>query len=323
MKYLICGGAGYIGAHLCKWLAQAGHEVTVLDNLSTGHRAAVRWGRLIEADIVNAEALFRALRGLQPDAVVHLCGRSLVGESMLVPYDYYANNVGGTLNVLRWMRANGIGKFLFSSTAAVFGNPQTPLIDESHPTVPINPYGRSKLMVEHILADAAQAYGLRSVALRYFNACGADEQGEIGESHQPETHLIPNVLKAALADERVRIFGQDYPTPDGTCVRDYVHVNDLASAHELALHYLQHHEGAHVFNLGNGSGFSVRQILAAAEQVVGKTLAREPLARRPGDPPVLVAASRKARDALGWSPAYTDIHRIIDSAWRWHGSPAY
>ena len=323
MNYLICGGAGYVGAHLCKWLAQAGHQVTVLDNLSTGHRTAVRWGRLIEADITDRTALHQALDGVRADAVVHLCARSLVGESMSRPYDYYANNVGGTLHVLEWMQAKGIDKFLFSSTAAVFGHPQTPLIDEGHPTAPINPYGRSKLMVEHILADAAQAYGLRSVALRYFNACGADEEGGIGESHQPETHLIPNVLKAALAGEPVRIFGQDYPTPDGTCVRDYVHVNDLASAHELALRFLHGQAGAHVFNLGNGSGFSVRQILAAAEQVVGQPLAREVMPRRPGDPPVLVAASQKAREVLGWAPAYGDIHRIIDSAWRWHRNPAY
>ncbi|WP_225780862.1 UDP-glucose 4-epimerase GalE [Xenophilus sp. Marseille-Q4582] len=323
MKYLICGGAGYIGAHLCKWLARVGHEVTVLDNLSTGHRAAVRWGRLIEADIVDRAGLFRALEGVHADAVVHLCARSLVGESMAVPYDYYANNVAGTLNVLEWMRTRNVDKFLFSSTAAVFGHPQAELIDEGHPTLPINPYGRSKLMVERILQDAAQAHGLRSVALRYFNACGADEQGDIGESHEPETHLIPNVLRAALSGERVRIFGDDYPTPDGTCVRDYVHVNDLASAHELALKFMACNEGAHVFNLGNGCGFSVKQVLAAAEEVVGRAIAAEAMPRRPGDPPVLVAASRKAREVLGWSPAYTDMTRIIDTAWRWHRNPAY
>lgn len=318
MKYLVCGGAGYIGAHLCKWLRTAGHEVVVLDNFSTGHREAVRWGRLIEVDIGDKSALFGALHNEYFDAVVHLCARSLVGESMLAPYDYYENNVCGTLNVLQWMLRNGVDKFLFSSTAAVFGNPKTPSIDENHPVAPINPYGKSKLMVERILADAAAAYGLRSVALRYFNACGADASGELGEAHHPETHLIPNVLKAALSGNPVRIFGIDYPTPDGTCVRDYVHVNDLASAHELALNFMQTSEGAQTFNLGNGKGFSVRQVIAASETVTGQSIRREICPRRAGDPPILVAASDKARDVLGWRPEYTDIEDIIATAWRWH-----
>lgn len=318
MKYLVCGGAGYIGSHLCKWLRTAGHEVVVLDNFSTGHREAVRWGRLIEVDIGDKPALFDALRGEYFDAVVHLCARSLVGESMLAPYDYYENNVCGTLNVLQWMQQNGVDKFLFSSTAAVFGNPQLPLIDENHPVTPINPYGKSKLMVERILADAAAAYGLRSVALRYFNACGADASGELGEAHHPETHLIPNVLKAALSGNPVRIFGIDYPTPDGTCVRDYVHVNDLASAHELALDFMQTCGGAQTFNLGNGKGFSVRQVIDASETVTGQSIRREISPRRAGDPPILVAASDKAREVLGWRPEYTDIEHIIATAWRWH-----
>lgn len=323
MKYLVCGGAGYIGAHLCKWLAEGGHEVTVLDNFSTGHRAAVRWGRLIEADIVDKTGLFNALQNERFDAVVHMCARSLVGESMTAPYGYYENNVAGTLNVLQWMQTHGVDKFLFSSTAAIFGNPQADRIDEQHPTKPINPYGRSKLMVEGILADAATAYGLKSVALRYFNACGADDSGLIGESHTPETHLIPNVLKAALGDASLRVFGDDYPTPDGSCLRDYVHVNDLASAHEKALDFMRMHEGAHVFNLGNGSGFSVRQVIRAAESVVGASITYDVAPRRPGDPPVLVAAAGKARDALGWTPQYVEIDRIIRSAWRWHCQPQY
>jgi UDP-glucose 4-epimerase len=318
MKYLVCGGAGYIGSHLCKWLRTAGHEVVVLDNFSTGHRGAVRWGRLIEADIGDKSTLFDALHGEHFDAVVHLCARSLVGESMLAPYDYYENNVCGTLNVLQWMRRNRVDKFLFSSTAAVFGNPQSPLIDENHPVAPINPYGKSKLMIERILADAAAAYGLRSVALRYFNACGADASGELGEAHHPETHLIPNVLKAALSGNPVRIFGIDYPTPDGTCVRDYVHVNDLASAHELALGFMQTSDGAQTFNLGNGKGFSVRQVIDASETVIGQSIRRETSPRRAGDPPILVAASDKARKVLGWRPEYTDIEHIIATAWRWH-----
>lgn len=323
MKYLVCGGAGYIGAHLCKWLATAGHEVTVLDDFSTGHREAVRWGRLIEVNIVDKAALFTALRDEHFDAVVHMCARSLVGESMTAPYDYYENNVVGTLNILQWMHGKGIDKFLFSSTAAVFGNPQTALIDESQPTSPINPYGRSKLMVEHMLADAAAAYGLKSVTLRYFNACGADESGLIGESHHPETHLIPNVLKAVLAGTPVRIFGNDYPTPDGTCIRDYIHVNDLASAHELALKYMEANEGRHVFNLGNGSGFSVREVIDAASEVVGKKVACDIVARRLGDPPVLVAASGKAQRVLGWQAKHSNIKDILASAWLWHQKPMY
>ncbi len=235
-KYLICGGAGYIGAHLAKWLSDRGHRVIIMDNLSTGHRAALRWGELVEVDIRDRNALFEALGQRRFDGVVHMCARSLVGESMQLPYEYYENNVGGTLNVLEWMRHTGNDRFVFSSTAAIFGNPQAPLIDEQHPKAPINPYGRTKLMVEHLLEDAAKAYGLRSVSLRYFNACGADLGGEIGESHDPETHLIPNVLRSLLEpDRRLKIFGTDYATGDGTCVRDYVHVNDLASAHETRL----------------------------------------------------------------------------------------
>jgi len=323
MNYLVCGGAGYIGAHLCKWLSGHGHQVTVLDNFSTGHRAAVRWGPLIEVDIVDKAALYQALRNERFDGVVHMCARSLVGESMTAPYDYYVNNVVGTLNVLEWMRDHGVGKFLFSSTAAVFGHPQSELIDESHPTVPINPYGRSKLMVEKILSDSASAYGLRSVALRYFNACGADDGGQIGESHEPETHLIPNVLKAALTGTAVRIFGDDYDTADGTCVRDYIHVNDLASAHEAALRFMERDAGAHVFNLGIGNGFSVRQVIQAAEQLVERPIECEVVPRRPGDPSVLIAGSERARKVLEWQPEYVDINRIIATAWRWHSRPMY
>jgi UDP-glucose 4-epimerase len=250
---------------------------------------------------------------------MHFCARSLVGESVAEPYAYYANNVTGTLNLLDAMRRHGVARLVFSSTAAVFGQPVADRIDEDHPRQPINPYGASKLMVERILADAASAYGLRSVALRYFNAAGASADASIGESHQPETHLIPNVLRAALGTgPALKVFGDDYPTPDGTCVRDYVHVDDLAQAHELALAYLDANPGAHAFNLGNGQGFSVREVIAAAAAVSGRPIAHAIEPRRPGDPSVLVASSAKARGQLGWKPVHTRLEPIIESALHWH-----
>jgi len=324
MHLLICGGAGYIGSHMAKWAAERGSTVTVLDNLSTGHREAVQWGELIEADLLDAEALAKVFRTHRFDAVLHFCARSLVGESVAQPYDYYRNNVSGTLNLLQAMQQHDVRRLVFSSTAAVFGHPVHERIAEDHPKQPINPYGASKLMTERMLADAAAAYGLRSVALRYFNAAGATADGVIGEAHQPETHLIPNVLKSALGQGgRLKVFGDDYDTPDGTCVRDYVHVDDLAQAHELALDFIAANEGAHAFNLGNGSGFSVRQVIAAAAEVVGRTIAFDAEPPRPGDPAVLVAASTLAREKLGWQPRYTELLPIIASAWRWHSNPAF
>ncbi|AXA84055.1 UDP-glucose 4-epimerase GalE [Lysobacter oculi] len=324
MDILLCGGAGYIGSHMLKWLAMRGYRVTVLDNLSTGHREAVRWGELVEADLLDPTALERVFSGRHFDAVMHFCARSLVGESVAQPYDYYANNVTGTLNLLQAMRRHGVGKLIFSSTAAVFGNPVSERIDEGHPKAPINPYGASKLMVERMLQDAASAYSLRSVALRYFNAAGASPEGDIGESHQPETHLIPNALRAALGTgPALKLFGTDYPTPDGTCVRDYVHVDDLAQAHERALAYMQAHEGAHAFNLGNGQGFSVREVIEAASRVAGRAVPFEVAPRREGDPATLVASSERARAELGWSPVHASLDEIIGTAWRWHQSPRY
>jgi UDP-glucose 4-epimerase len=324
MHILICGGAGYIGSHMARWLALRDHRVTVLDNLSTGHREAVQWGELVEADVLQPASLDRAFEGRTFDAVMHFCARSLVGESVADPYAYYAANVTGTLNLLEAMRRHGVARLVFSSTAAVFGHPNSERIDETHPTQPINPYGASKLMVERILADAAPAYGLRSVALRYFNAAGASADGSIGESHAPETHLIPNVLRAALGTgPALKVFGDDYPTPDGTCVRDYVHVDDLAQAHELALAFLDDHAGAHAFNLGNGQGFSVREVIAAAGAASGRRVdyAIEP--RRAGDPSILVASSERARTVLGWAPAHTSLQSIIGSALRWHQAQAF
>ncbi|HEV2333471.1 MAG TPA: UDP-glucose 4-epimerase GalE [Gammaproteobacteria bacterium] len=320
---LVCGGAGYIGAHMAKWLAAAGHKPTVFDNLSTGHRESVRWGEFIQGDMLDADALRRAFQGRRFDAVMHFCAFSLVGDSVKDPQAYYRNNVGGSLNLLGAMREAGVDKLVFSSTAAVYGMPEKSPIDESQPVQPINPYGWSKMMVERMLMDAAAAYGLRSMSLRYFNAAGADPSGEIGESHHPETHLIPNILKAALEGGTVDIFGDDYPTPDGTCVRDYVHINDLAAGHMLALEHMDKRPGAHRYNLGSDSGFSVKQVVEAARRITGKSIATKIGPRRAGDPPTLVASSAAVRRDLGWKPAYPGVESIIETAWRWHQAPRY
>jgi UDP-glucose 4-epimerase len=321
---LVCGGAGYIGAHMAKALARAGYQLTVFDNLSTGHRAAVQWGDLVEGDLLDKETLGRLFKTNRFDAVMHFCALSQVAESVRDPYTYYRNNVAGTLNLLDAMRHAGVERLVFSSTAAVYGVPTTEKLGESHPPLPINPYGASKLMVETILEDAARAYGLRSVALRYFNAAGADAEGDIGESHTPETHLIPNVLRHALGmGPGLKVFGDDYATRDGTCIRDYVHVNDLAVAHLLAMHHLDNHEGAHRFNLGSGSGYTVMEVIEAAREVTGKPIPFSLAPRRAGDPPVLVADSKRAIDVLGWRPSFEDMPAIIETAWRWHCKPRY
>ena len=323
-RVLVCGGAGYIGAHMVRRLLRDGHAVVVLDNLSTGHRAAVGDAELIDADLLDTEALQRAFAASAFDCVMHFAARSLVGESMARPYDYYRGNVVGTLNLLAAMQHAGVGRVIFSSTAAVFGMPQSRLIDESHPTDPINPYGASKLMVERVLADAARAHGVRSVCLRYFNAAGASPDGGIGESHTPETHLVPLAIGAVLRDtRRLKVFGTDYDTPDGTCVRDYVHVDDLADAHVRAMELTAHAEGAHAFNLGNGAGFSVREVIDAVARISGRDVPFDDAPRRAGDPPVLVASSARAREVLGWAPAYVDLDAIVRTAWDWHRAPAY
>lgn len=320
---LICGGGGYVGAHAAKRLAEEGHRVTVFDNLSTGHRAAVAWGDLLIGDLLDPASLQRVFSGDHIDAVMHFAALSLVSESVRDPYAYYRNNVIGTFNLLNAMRAAEVRRLVFSSTAAVYGMPQKSPVDESQRLAPINPYGASKAIVERALADAAIAYGLRSVALRYFNAAGADPAAQIGESHTPETHLIPNVLKAAMNGSQVSIFGDDYATPDGTCVRDYVHVNDLAQAHVLALDHLAVQSGAHVFNLGNSSGFSVLQVVEAARRVTGRQIQTAHAPRRAGDPDILVASSDMARRVLGWQPIFTEIDPIVETAWRWHGAAKY
>ncbi|AFI84227.1 UDP-glucose 4-epimerase GalE [Methylophaga nitratireducenticrescens] len=321
MKVLVLGGAGYIGSHICKALTLIGHQSVVIDNLSTGHREAVKWSQFVETDILDSAKLISILQHAGPfDLIMHFCAKSLVGESVQNPALYYRNNVSGTLNLLDAMVATGHDKLVFSSTAAVFGMPAQTLIDEQHSRLPINPYGQSKKMIEDVLGDYHHAYGIRSVALRYFNACGADPEGEIGERHDPETHLIPNILKSVIADKAsaLKVFGDNYPTPDGTCIRDYIHVNDLASAHILAGEYLQQHDGAFAFNLGNGNGFSVLEVIEAAKQVVQQNIAYTIEPPRAGDPSVLVANSTMARETLEWQPKFTEIESIIATAWTWH-----
>jgi UDP-glucose 4-epimerase len=309
---------------MSKLLATSGFEVTVLDNLSTGHLQAVKWGDFIEADVRDANALDRAFTKKPIDAVMHFSAKSLVGESVTHPELYFDNNVVGSRQLLDAMRRHSVERFIFSSTAAVYGTPETKVIAEDHPTRPINPYGETKLAVENMLQQYA-IFGIRSIALRYFNAAGADSTGDIGEAHNPETHLIPNVLESALSEgsNRLKIFGTDYPTPDGTCVRDYIHVSDLAQAHLLALQHLDLTEGFNVFNLGNGAGFSVQEVLASCEQVIGKSIAHDIEGRREGDPAILVADSRKAKSTLNWLPQYPEINTIIESAWNWHKNQPY
>ncbi len=326
MHVLVVGGAGYIGSHMCKFLAEAGHAVTVFDNLSTGHREAVRWGSLVEGELSDAAGLLETFRRGKFDAVMHFAAASIVGDSVRDPLRYYRNNFANVLTLLEVMRQCEVGQFVFSSTAAVYGEPVQDYIDEQHPLNPINPYGASKLMVERALADCARAYGLRAVALRYFNAAGADRSGLIGESHHPETHLIPNLLRLAAGEDlQVRIFGDDYPTADGTCIRDYIHVEDLCAAHLLALDHIGRSASTEfqALNLGNGTGYSVRQVVSAVEAVVGRKMNLGVAPRRSGDPVRLVADAAKARSALGWLPAISAIEEIIETAWKWHRQPLY
>jgi UDP-arabinose 4-epimerase len=316
---LVTGGAGYVGSHCCKAFARAGWTVVTFDNLSRGHREFVRYGDLIVGDLLNREDLDRAIAKTRPDVVAHFAALSFVGESVEKPELYYRNNVTGTLNLIEAMRAGGVERLLFSSTCATYGMPVRTPIDESHPQSPINPYGWSKLFVEQMLKDFDAANPFRYVALRYFNAAGADADGEIGERHEPETHAIPLAIRGALSsDYTFTIFGNDFDTRDGTCVRDYIHVADLADAHRLAIEYLMRDEPSNIFNLGTGVGTTVAEIVAAVEKVAGKSFPRRVGPRRAGDPPALVAAAEKARDILGWEPKHSSIDNIIATAWRWH-----
>lgn len=296
MQILVCGGAGYIGSHAVRELYRAGYEVLVLDNLVKGHREAIGDIPLVEVDINDKPSLEQVFQKQKIDAVMHFAAYSLVGESVVEPAKYYHNNVLGTLNLMEVMLSYGVKRIIFSSTAAVYGEPVELPITEEHPTRPTNPYGATKLAVEGMLHWFGQAYGLNYVSLRYFNAAGADVAGDIGEDHQPETHLIPLVLQTALGVRpEIKIFGTDYPTPDGTCIRDYIHVTDLANAHLLALEKIINEGGSAIYNLGNGSGFSVREVIQVAQEVTGKLIKVMEAERRPGDPAVLVASSEKLK----------------------------
>lgn len=321
MKLLIPGGAGYIGSHLVKYAQENGHEVVVLDDFSTGHEWAVKDCEVLRVNLLDQGKLSQLLKGRSFDGVIHFAAKSLVGESVKKPDLYYRNNVVGTLNLVNEMLKNDINNLVFSSTAAIFGNPVMGKIAEDHPKNPINPYGRSKLMVENMLQDICAANDFNVTCLRYFNAAGAHESGHIGEAHDPETHLIPNVLKAALSHESsLKVFGDDYPTADGTCVRDYVHVTDLGRAHILSLNYMQINKGLSAFNLGNGNGFSVLDIIKSCESVTNSKISYGVEARREGDPPVLVADSFKAKEMLAWDPVISDLDMIVESAYQWHST---
>jgi UDP-glucose 4-epimerase len=318
MRILVTGGAGYIGSHMVKLLVDTGAEVTVLDDLSTGHADAVRGGRFVRGDIANKDETAKLLAERRIEAVVHFAAASLVPESVADPLKYYTRNVGGTAALLGAMRDAAVTKIVFSSTAAVYGNPERLPIDEDHPTRPVNPYGSTKLAVERMLADCSAAYGLQAASLRYFNAAGADAQAGLGERHDPETHLVPLVLQAASGRRsEISVYGHDYPTRDGTCVRDYIHVTDLCVAHLRALEWLTDGGRYDCFNLGNGDGATVLEVLEAAKKVTGRNFKVKTAPRRAGDPPSLVADATKARRVLGWQPAHADIETIVRDAWRW------
>ena len=315
---LVAGGAGYIGSHVVKMLLEEGYRVTVVDNLTTGHRWAVPGEHLVVADIGDRGKIGALLQEKSIDAVMHFAAHIVVPESVKDPYKYYENNFSRTLNLLHAMVESGTEKFIFSSTAAVYGMPEKVPIPENSPLIPINPYGNTKIAVEKALSDFSGAYPFRYISLRYFNAAGADPSGKIGEDHDPETHLIPLVLKAAKGErEDIKIFGTDYPTPDGTCVRDYIHVNDLARAHVLALTYLATGKKSDVFNCGYGHGYSVREVVDTCRKVTGVDFRVIEAERRPGDPPDLVADSGKIRAQFGWNPEYDDLEYIVKTAWKW------
>jgi UDP-glucose 4-epimerase len=316
---LVVGGAGYIGSHMVRYLRNNRYGVFVLDNLSTGNRRLIQGGGWIEGSLGQKGLLEKLFTDHEFDAVMHFAAYSQVGESMSNPLAYYRNNLSETVVLIDAMIRHNVKRFIFSSTAAVYGEPVETPISENHPCLPTNPYGNTKLAVERMLADCSAANGLQYAALRYFNAAGADTSGEIGELHDPETHLIPTVLKAALGEiDHVQLFGTDYPTQDGTCIRDYVHVNDLAQAHLLALEHLTSGGESKVYNLGSSAGFSVKEVIRIAEQVTGKKIPVVESPRRPGDPAILIASSEKIKRELGWKPAYDKLETIIETAWNWH-----
>lgn len=324
MAILVCGGAGYIGSHVNKQLNKENYETIILDNLTYGHREAVKWGKFEYGDLKNIEDIERVFQKYQIEAVIHLAAYAYVGESVQEPEKYYYNNVVNTLNLLYVMKKYQCNKIIFSSTCATYGEPEKTPITEDMPQNPINPYGRSKLMVERIFKDYNSAYGLRFVVLRYFNAAGADPDGEIGESHNPETHIIPLVLDAASGKRKdIKVFGTDYETMDGSCIRDYIHVQDLSVAHLLALQYLEQEKESDFFNLGNAIGTSVLEVVDSVKRVTKKDFKVVLSDRRSGDPAKLVGSSEKAKKVLGWKPMYENIDIIVEHAWRWHEKAEY
>lgn len=320
MAILVCGGAGYIGSHAVRALLDSKKDVIVLDNLQTGHVDSVPENvKLVLGDLRDTEFLNKVFKENKIDGVIHFAADSLVGESVVNPSKYFENNVMGSLNLLNAMKKYGVNKIVFSSTAATYGEPENVPILETDKTEPTNPYGESKLMVEKMLKWFDQAYGIKYTALRYFNVAGAISTGEIGEDHQPETHLIPIILQVALGKrDKIAIYGDDYPTPDGTCIRDYIHVMDLADAHLLALDRLERGEESRVYNLGNGEGFSVKEVIDVTRKVTKHPIPAEVSPRRAGDPARLIASSEKAIKELGWKPKYNSLQSIIETAWNWH-----
>lgn len=315
----IAGGAGYIGSHVNKMLHEKGYETLVYDNLIHGHREFVKWGEFVLGDLSNKDQIRLCFAKYPISAVMHFGGYTYVGESVIEPGKYYNNNLVNTINLLDVMREFEVKYFIFSSSAAVYGIPNQTLITENHHCVPINPYGRTKLMCEEILKDYERAHNIKHINLRYFNAAGADPKGEIGESHEPETHLIPLVIFTALQlRNKIQIFGKDYPTKDGTCIRDYIHVNDIADAHIKALENLKMTDKSDTFNLGNGNGYSVLEIIDAVRKITGNDFDVAEASRRDGDPPILVSSSKKAFKILGWTPQHENIEGIIETAWNWH-----
>jgi UDP-glucose 4-epimerase len=319
MKLLIPGGAGYIGSHMVRYAQEHGCEVVVLDDFSTGHEWAVKDCEILRVNLLDQDKLSQLLKGRYFDSVIHFAAKSLVGESVKKPELYYRNNVVGALNLVNEMLENDVNNLVFSSTAAIFGNPVTDKIAEDHPKKPINPYGQSKLMVENMLRDICSARDFSATCFRYFNAAGAHKSGEIGEAHDPETHLIPNILKSALSGgNELKVFGDDYGTHDGTCVRDYVHVTDLAQAHLLGLEKMKDRSGFSSYNLGCGDGFSVFDVIESCQRVVGERISYDIEKRREGDPDKLVADATKAMRVLSWKPEFLDLDSIIRTAWQWH-----
>ncbi|MBQ1917848.1 MAG: UDP-glucose 4-epimerase GalE [Schwartzia sp.] len=323
MKVLITGGAGYIGSHCNRYFAEKGVETVVLDDLSSGHREAVTDGRFVEGDFGDRGLLDKVLGAEKFDGIIHFAAFIDVAESVAEPAKYYENNVVKMKTLLDAAVAHGVKHFVFSSTAAVFGEPEYVPIDEAHPKKPINAYGATKLIGEQMLADYGRAYGLRSCSFRYFNAAGDSADGRIGEAHNPEHHLIPLVLRASLANRAMKVFGTDYDTRDGSCIRDYVHVEDLAEAHYLGLKYIMENDGNHAFNLGSSEGFSVLEILHEAERVTGEPVPHDIADRRPGDPAVLIASNKKAKDVLGWEPKRSEVQTILRDAWNWEQNKKY